>query len=592
MILTKIIKFIAILLLIAFCLSEREDKFQESGQTISKILDHMEMQGKKQKNIFKAFHYLYGKSYNLNSEEGLRRYRIFKQSAAWAKKENKKLGKVLFRVTKYSDMTDQEYKEMWKKTISEEMKKKEISDFLQEGQHPEAERQKPVYPGDFSHLEWETPIKDQSSCGSCWAFSVVGAIENHYHKLTGKPTYFSEQYLLDCDGNPYGCIGGHDDIALKWIMNNGLILQEDEPFFGYQQFCDKDLKKNEYKMLKDFQQYRQRSKDLQSKEIYFEDLIPNGPVIVHIDSTFDGLGWRHYRPLNFDSFVPPEDCKKLYSGGHAVVAVATVTENGQQYVIGRNSWGTNWGYKGYFKIPFFNSCGMITGMGLQPAVYRGAVPNEKQVHDLCVTLFDDDYNYTQIIKTCDGVAEVPKPFKRIKFLPPPVLDLAAKEKYDLRDGKVAIRYYYGPNCDSRPGSFSWTVTQSTKLGGTQSRAGQSLSYMKKASKKGCVDFYLSPCATGTPLYTICKDIKDTNLENLSRLKDVNSIVACKTINSLSFYENKNFMVFEKNSYYNQSFISGYYAGHQKDSLDENLKAILQKIGSLQFNRSSRALKEV
>ncbi len=49
------------------------------------ILDSLE--GKPQKVIFKTFHYLFEKKYNLNSEEALKRYRIFKQNVAWLTKK-------------------------------------------------------------------------------------------------------------------------------------------------------------------------------------------------------------------------------------------------------------------------------------------------------------------------------------------------------------------------------------------------------------------------------------------------------------------------------------------------------------------------
>jgi hypothetical protein len=62
-----------------------------------------------------------------------------------------------------------------------------------------------------------TSAKNQGSCGSCWAFASVGAMESHMLKAyqTG-PEDLSEQQQVSCNTSMWGCNGGTSSAIKYW----------------------------------------------------------------------------------------------------------------------------------------------------------------------------------------------------------------------------------------------------------------------------------------------------------------------------------------------------------------------------------------
>ena len=188
-------------------------------------------------------------------------------------------------------------------------------------------------------------VKDQGSCGSCWAFSTVANLEGLYALGKGEVKTFSEQLLVDCDTEDSGCNGGLMELSFEWLKNNGgFMLESDYPYAGKKQTCKQDtskfvdMKVTGYVKLGDSTEEFSPVDEDEIKEFLYE----TGPLAIALNATPLQL----YMGGIFD--VPSWLCGS--SGiNHAVTLVGYGTDS-KDYWIVKNSWGKSWGESGYFRI--------------------------------------------------------------------------------------------------------------------------------------------------------------------------------------------------------------------------------------------------
>ena len=88
---------------------------------------------------------------------------------------------------------------------------------------------------DWRDLGAVTDIKNQAYCGSCWSFSTAADLEGTTYLRTGELTSLSNQQLVTCSTVNYGCDGGYPFLAMQYVEHVGGLVTWDE--LPYEALC-------------------------------------------------------------------------------------------------------------------------------------------------------------------------------------------------------------------------------------------------------------------------------------------------------------------------------------------------------------------
>lgn len=210
-------------------------------------------------------------------------------------------------------------------------------------------------------VDWEakgavTPIKNQEQCGSCWAFSTTGSVEGAWFISKGQLVSLSEQQLVDCSGpeGNQGCNGGLMDYAFQYIIDNkGITTEAAYPYTAADGTC------------------QAKGKPVAATLSGFKDVTPNSETAL--------LTAIVQQPVSV-AVEADQSVFQFYSGGvmdsscgtqldHGVLAVGYGTTGGKDYYKVKNSWGADWGMKGYILLgrgATFNPSGQC-GIQMDPS---------------------------------------------------------------------------------------------------------------------------------------------------------------------------------------------------------------------------------
>lgn len=196
-------------------------------------------------------------------------------------------------------------------------------------------------------------ILNQGRCGSCWAFGVVESVSDRFC-IGGKDVILAPQDLVSCSKANQGCQGGSVGGAINYLINYGSVSETCFPYVsgkdgrvpacpsrcpGKGTFTKYFCKKGSMKSLYNINAMK-------------EEIMNHGPVVT---------GFKHYADFNAYKGGIYDHKSGVFICGHIMKPLGWGIEKGVKYWIIANTYGTNWGEKGYVRVKM-GCCGVDSGM--------------------------------------------------------------------------------------------------------------------------------------------------------------------------------------------------------------------------------------
>nr|BAC75924.1 cysteine protease-2 [Helianthus annuus] len=273
-----------------------------------------------------------------NHGEKLRRFNVFKSNVLHVHETNKMDKPYKLKLNKFADMTNHEFRSVYAGSKIHHHDRSLQGDRSGSKTFMYANVESVPTSVDWRKKGAVAPVKDQGQCGSCWAFSTVAAVEGINKIKTNELVSLSEQELVDCDTlENQGCNGGLMDLAFDFIKKTGGLTREDAyPYAAEDGKCDSNKMNSPVVSIDGHEDVPKNDEQSLMKAV------ANQPVAVAIDAGSSDFQF-------YSEGVFTGKCGTQLDHGVAAVGYGT-TLDGTKYWIVRNSWGSEWGEKGYIRM--------------------------------------------------------------------------------------------------------------------------------------------------------------------------------------------------------------------------------------------------
>ncbi|GCB65357.1 hypothetical protein scyTo_0011861 [Scyliorhinus torazame] len=303
--------------------------------------------------LFQRFVVKYNRSYSAGSLQFIHKYHVFQQNVQRHETMNlfssnfwNESGSAVYGINQFSDMSPEVFRATYLGSRSVQLPKYTL--------FSKNAKKLPLPPKfDWRDKNVVTPVRNQESCGGCWAFSVVESIESSCAIKGRQLELLSAQEVIDCSYRDAGCKGGSPINALIWLNQSKakLVKESVYPFNAKTGLCRYFSRSALGVSITGFKAYSFRY----NEDVMMEKLLEWGPLVAVVDA----VSWQDYL-----GGIIQHHCSQGQSN-HAVVITGYDATGDTPYWIVRNSWGTKWGVDGYVYIKMGkNVCGIADSVAV------------------------------------------------------------------------------------------------------------------------------------------------------------------------------------------------------------------------------------
>ena len=299
--------------------------------TLGTLLLSQNQTSLKNQKEFQEFIQTHKKTYNSVESQNYR-YSIFLQNKNLIKNHNKKESTYTLKINQFGDLTWEEFQKNYLSKLSDEKSKCEKDNkFFKNFTKSENAV-------DWDKSGYVQKVKNQGQCGSCWAFSAIGALESAIamKSQTNEIPNLSEQELVDCSksyGN-MGCNGGLMNLGYDYILEHHINTETNYPYKGSDNTCLTSK-------IGEGKQSITKCVRVPPNTDGLTAALRTQPVAV---AFYVNLGFQFYHGGVFD----PWFCNG--EPNHGVLAVGFDLGASKPFYRVKNSWGVGWGESGYFRM--------------------------------------------------------------------------------------------------------------------------------------------------------------------------------------------------------------------------------------------------